>query len=171
MRVESLPFTVYDILGYLIPGILAEWIIISYLGTHGLMPKVGNIIPIAGFEYKSIATTLIFFVLAYTIGYIVSFTSTSIENLSTYYYGYPGEYIFPNTETKNKLFPTIRIIKVFLAPITIAIKIIKYTDKSYGTNIRDDMICKKLPSNITDAAIKRYKYNQENKKRRQQRFL
>jgi hypothetical protein len=111
MRVERLPFTVYDIIGYLAPGLLLLWALLTISAGH----SAGNLVDFAervlrlesepsaanghtGFLEST--TTLILLVLgAYLTGHLLAFVSAeTIERLMVALLGYPSEFLLPETD-------------------------------------------------------------------------
>ena len=94
------PFSIYDFMGYLFPGILALFFI--QLIWDGNDNSFYNILNIATFEEitkkvdKSInlETSVFCVVLAYVIGHIIAYiSSVSIEYFANKTFGYPSEYL------------------------------------------------------------------------------
>lgn len=94
------PFSIYDFMGYLFPGILALFFI--QLIWDGNDNSIYNIFNITTFEEitkkvdKSInlETSVICVVLAYVIGHIIAYiSSVSIEYFANKTFGYPSEYL------------------------------------------------------------------------------
>ena len=97
---EKNPFSLYDFMGYLFPGIIALFFI--QLIWDGNDNSIYNILDIASFEEvtkkvdKSInlETSIICVVLAYVIGHIIAYiSSVTIEYFANKTFGYPSEYL------------------------------------------------------------------------------
>lgn len=94
------PFSIYDFMGYLFPGILVLFFI--QLIWDGNDNSIYNIFNITTFEEitKKVAksinleTSVICVVLAYVIGHIIAYiSSVSIEYFANKTFGYPSEYL------------------------------------------------------------------------------
>ena len=126
------PFSLYDFLGYIIPGAL---LIYTYLFIEFYNQDPSN--SFVDFLDKSSKSNFegvfIFIIISYTLGHLLSFISSiSIEKYGNWKYGYPSKYLIgyepnPFWLKKNKLnfiqFVKINIwrlmIVVFLLPTTI----------------------------------------------------
>lgn len=92
-RVENLPFTVYDVLGYAGPGFFG---LVYFSGLWLLNDGSFSLIVLSdlnfGFFGDFIATTLII-VISYILGHVFSFVSSlTVEKLSTSLLGYPSRF-------------------------------------------------------------------------------
>lgn len=96
MRVERLPFTVYDIIGYLIPG--AAFLLFASFHFQSSLLKL-DLADVA----SPVAALTIFFVTAilvsYLLGHILSLiASETLEKLTLGFVGYPSEYLLRERE-------------------------------------------------------------------------
>lgn len=87
------PFSVYDFLGYLIPGsvLIYAYLIIDYIKENENF-VVKDFIK----DFKNIQLEGIFFfiIIAYTLGHIISFMSAiTVEKYSNWTYNYPSKYL------------------------------------------------------------------------------
>ncbi|MBD0825223.1 hypothetical protein [Aestuariibaculum marinum] len=91
--IKQNPFSVYDFLGYLIPGS----IVIYSLLTIDYLKKVERINIdelIKNFSSVKIEGIFLFIILAYTTGHLISFVSSiTIEKYANWRYGYPSKYL------------------------------------------------------------------------------
>lgn len=133
------PFSIYDFMGYLFPGIIAFFFI--QLIWDGSENSIYNILNIESFneitkkidESINIETSVICVVLAYILGHIIAYlSSVTVEYFANKTFGYPSEYLmlstkqswlililryffniskeeFKNDETKKQMF--LRLIK------------------------------------------------------------
>lgn len=111
--IKQNPFSVYDFLGYLVPGALLIYIFLLVVNVKEAINKAANkqlIINKAStfdegildavsnhFNNVNLDNLLIFIIIAYSIGHLLSFASSiSIEKYSNWKYGYPTLYILGN---------------------------------------------------------------------------
>jgi hypothetical protein len=120
MRTQN-PFSLYDLLGYLIPGLL------SILGTSlifdndfskgNLTEGFWNSINISAFDLNHIVPLL---VIAYLTGHLLSYLSAmTVEKFSIWSIGYPTSYLFENIRKKGneqKIF-RFEFLKEFFNPV------------------------------------------------------
>lgn len=96
------PFSLYDFLGYVIPGALALMLIgffhelntISSIseGYKDALNFLGKVKP--GGSLSLLEETAIFIILAYIVGHIVAYLSSlTIEKFSNWVYGYPSQFL------------------------------------------------------------------------------
>jgi len=126
------PFSLYDFLGYLIPGIIFTGSIIfidlyvfdNFCGLNCLFDNLKEISKESSSITFSETTISIFYIIffftsMYLIGHIIGIlSSTFIEKL--YYvkkFGYPGNCILPNKESEFN--NESCVIKLFLTPVSI----------------------------------------------------
>lgn len=83
MRVERLPFTVYDVIGYLVPGTFALWIGFVFAKKLNSNATIdANTLNIVGSSSESIYFSLfIFIIAAYAVGHLVGLMSSSWFNV------------------------------------------------------------------------------------------
>lgn len=87
------PFSVYDFLGYLVPGavLIYSYLIIDYIKEHNGL-KINDFIK----DFKDLQIEGIFFfiIVAYTLGHLISFVSAiTVEKYSNWKYNYPSKYL------------------------------------------------------------------------------
>lgn len=91
--IKQNPFSVYDFLGYLIPGAISLYslLIIDYLKKHNDYSTEGFINGIGEFKFEGI---FFFIILAYILGHLLSFISSiTIEKYANWRYSYPSKYL------------------------------------------------------------------------------
>lgn len=92
MRIERLPFTVYDIIGYLVPGlvfVLGITEIVAHEVTTLSLPSADKM----DFLHKVVIVFAIF-VGGYTAGHVIAYVSSvTIESLIYSILGYPSQYL------------------------------------------------------------------------------
>lgn len=131
------PFSLYDFLGYLIPGAIFLYILnyifkIDTVSLLNLLNKCNN----DNLKNEiTFALPIILIIITYITGHIISLTSSFfIEAFSIYLYGYPSKYLFIRKHStfnipkdENKIICTIKIIILFLSllPTSIILVIFK----------------------------------------------
>ena len=102
MRVERLPFTVYDIVGYFFPGVLAiaalSWFARGHFQSDLFwLIEVGPEIQASSEMpewFSGVLDVVVFGIVAFAIGHVISFlSSVTIERLTNEFVGYPSEYL------------------------------------------------------------------------------
>lgn len=91
--VKQNPFSVYDFLGYLVPGsiLLYAYLIIDYLKNTKTFDLNAFIENFSNFKFEGI---FFFIILSYTLGHLVSFASSiTIEKYANWRYSYPSKYL------------------------------------------------------------------------------
>ncbi|MEZ4841750.1 MAG: hypothetical protein R2821_09665 [Flavobacteriaceae bacterium] len=91
--IKQNPFSLYDFLGYLIPGatLIYIYLIIDFINEKGNFELESFLKNIGDFEYEEF---FIFVVIAYTLGHLLSFiSSVTIERYGNWKYGYPSKYL------------------------------------------------------------------------------
>ncbi|MEQ8666119.1 MAG: hypothetical protein RIC16_10360 [Rhodospirillales bacterium] len=102
-KVERLPFTVYDIVGYLAPGAATVWLIgaiAKWTGSASLLGfKPEHIFLFGNDALDVLVLGVVFLVAAYGVGYIVSYLSAVfVERLIIYDLGYPSGHLMAEPE-------------------------------------------------------------------------
>lgn len=125
MKIEQNPFSLYDFLGYFIPGSILTYSI--YYLFH--LDKYINVFDfITKFNLGGIESYLSFVILSYTLGQFQSFLSSySIERYCIWHYSYPFRFLmgfshdgYYNRELHTKLTKFKRLAMAsFLLPISI----------------------------------------------------
>lgn len=96
MRVERLPFTVYDVIGYLVPGVFALWIgLVFFKKLNGTAIIDSQVLNIVGQTPESIYFALFIFVIAaYAVGHLMGLMSSiTVEKIAVEYFGYPSRFL------------------------------------------------------------------------------
>ncbi len=91
--IKQNPFSVYDFLGYLIPGAISLYslLIIDYLKKNKVYSIEDFINSIGEFKFEGI---FFFIILAYILGHLISFISSiTIEKYANWRYNYPSKYL------------------------------------------------------------------------------
>ena len=99
------PFSIYDFMGYLFPGIIALFFI--QLMWDGNDNSIFNILNLENFkditnkinDSINLETSVVCVVLAYILGHIIAYlSSVTVEYFANKTFGYPSEYLMSNTE-------------------------------------------------------------------------
>ena len=97
------PFSLYDFMGYLFPGIIALFFIqLIWDGDENSIYNILNIANFGGITEKvdasiNLETSIVCIVLAYIIGHIIAYmSSVTIEYFANKTFGYPSEYLMDN---------------------------------------------------------------------------
>ena len=101
------PFSIYDFMGYLFPGMMC-YIIIAYCFRMGLnmgeitnMDNLRNLVRESQMEFN-LEKSVAIIVIAYILGHIVSYlSSVTIELFAQKVFGYPSEYLLKRGRGKN----------------------------------------------------------------------
>jgi len=101
------PFSIYDFMGYLFPGMMC-YIIIAYCFRMGLdmgeitsMENLRNLVKGSQMEFN-LEKSVVIIVIAYILGHIVSYmSSVTIELFAKKVFGYPSEYLLKRGPGKN----------------------------------------------------------------------
>jgi hypothetical protein len=92
MRVERLPFTVYDVLGYLFPGLLLL-VGVSLIAEHVFLIAIFDTVKSLDTP-KLVFVSIFSFISAYSIGHAVGLmSSVTLEKLVTTFVAYPSEFL------------------------------------------------------------------------------
>lgn len=100
MRVERLPFTVYDILGYFFPGFL------FLIGLYHTVPTLSELahahtVLISSSFFRGSVGLLILVTAAYTLGHLLSWgASLTVERFVIWMVGYPSQYLLSDEPRK-----------------------------------------------------------------------
>lgn len=101
------PFSIYDFMGYLFPGMMC-YITIAYCFRMGLdmgeitsMENLRNLVKGSQMEFN-LEKSVVIIVIAYILGHIVSYlSSVTIELFAKKVFGYPSEYLLKRGPGKN----------------------------------------------------------------------
>lgn len=147
--IKQNPFSVYDFLGYLIPGslFLYSFYIIDYLKSTESI-EIDNLFnSLNDYEHENI---FLFIIISYSIGHLLSFSSSiTVEKYANWRYNYPSKYLLDlphqgywskGLDWKSKLWRIV-IITILFPCILLDLLIGKLLDfKRYYTNSVDDML-------------------------------
>lgn len=100
MRVERLPFTVYDVLGYLFPGLLLL-VGVSLIVEHVFLIKIFDVIDKLNTP-KLVFASVFAFISAYSFGHAIGLmSSVTLEKLVTTFVAYPSEFLLSEYTYKD----------------------------------------------------------------------
>lgn len=91
--IKQNPFSVYDFLGYLIPGslVIYAYLVVDYLKNNESLNSTDFVENFSNFKLEGI---FFFIIISYTIGHLVSFASSiTIEKYANWRYSYPSKYL------------------------------------------------------------------------------
>ena len=106
------PFSFYDFLGYLFPGLVAM-MLLTYCVIQGVSSPIEQYFSITTFtnmfsenpNMKWWESTVVIIVLAYISGHVIAYlSSTSVEYFANRIFGYPSYYLLHPEEDKRILF-------------------------------------------------------------------
>lgn len=100
MKEDQNPFSIYDFLGYLIPGsFLCYGLVGFHLYFHGPNDFIGIIKEFAGISNVNLIVP--FILISYIAGHVVSYISSiTIERYSIWTLGYPSEFLFNPSKSR-----------------------------------------------------------------------
>ena len=102
------PFSIYDFLGYLFPGILAMSMIVYFSKGE---PDIVKFWAAYGLEKRgqesgsvfSLESSVILIILSYVLGHVISYlSSVFVENFTNKVYGYPSRYLLEEDDYTYK---------------------------------------------------------------------
>ena len=143
-NVERLPFTVYDIIGYLAPGAVTTWLTVVFLKwihVHCNVELLIHVKDIVIFDNNPFLSNagigIAFLALSYVVGHVISYLSAYfVEGLVTHHFGYPSFHLMASDETdklkyienhrKKHNFCNSSLIYIALFPVVIFHKIFFY---------------------------------------------
>lgn len=136
-NVESLPFTIYDIIGYLAPGAVTTWLTVVFLKwihVHCNVELLIHVKDIVIFDNNPFLSNagigIAFLALSYVVGHVISYLSAYfVEGLVTHHFGYPSFHLMASDETdrdtyienrrKKHTFCKSPLIYIVLLPVVI----------------------------------------------------
>lgn len=133
---EKYPFSVYDFLGYLFPGMTL--LFFTTFSNIECLEFLSVVCPIESTENSvPLIQYILFLVSSYLLGHFVSYLSSeTIENMCTRVFGYPSKYLLEKekiennkciwscvTEEKKVSKCVLILVYVFLFPIVVFLKI------------------------------------------------
>lgn len=94
--IKQNPFSLYDFLGYFIPGALVTYIIILISSTKNWEEVLVKINHTEEFQFDKF---LLFTIVSYSLGHLINFLSSiTIERYANWKYNYPSKYLLNFTE-------------------------------------------------------------------------
>lgn len=129
--IKQNPFSLYDFLGYFIPGAIFFYIILLLIKGDDIN-SINDIIKVVSenkeFQFDKV---LFFIIISYSIGHLISYLSSiTIENFANYKYDYPSKYLL-GLNRKQEYFPKdikwqIKFFRFWLAVLILPISILDY---------------------------------------------
>lgn len=130
MELKQNPFSLYDFLGYLIPGsifVLGLYVIANHLGS----PNVSLVTHIKTMNQLVEDAYIPALLISYVCGHFISYLSSiTIEKYATWTLGYPSKYLlgmpFPKYFTNTNKSCSTNLIRLFVAFILFPISLIDF---------------------------------------------
>lgn len=98
MQINDKPFSIYDFLGYLIPGIFGFYAFV-FLYNYAKDGSLSiSIFANPDFSEEKIISVILFYILGHILSF---FSSMSVEKYSVWTLGYPSEYLFIKNSEKG----------------------------------------------------------------------
>lgn len=95
MRLENLPFTVYDVVGYLVPGYFAIWCFAAFSPEFiQLNIRVESVLNFENDLLNGGSTIVMLLIVSYALGHLIGFLSSiTVEKFANHYTDYPSRYL------------------------------------------------------------------------------
>lgn len=97
VRVERMPFTIYDIIGYLAPGTISLWFMAHFLGVNAssISEFLGSGAGVfSNPTAQSLLNAFVFVISAYIVGHFIGLLSSlTVEKLALIYFDYPSKFV------------------------------------------------------------------------------
>lgn len=127
--IKQNPFSIYDFLGYFIPGALVIYIFLLLI-TVSDFTNINNVITILSSNKSFQLDSFLFFVIiSYSLGHLISFLSSiTIERYSNWKYNYPSKYLM-NLKPNHKFWigtKKIIIWKIILLILILPVSVFDY---------------------------------------------
>lgn len=129
---KTLPFSLYDFIGYFIPGALLLYCIFitNFLFNSDVESLYKLLLNVESLNKLNLESILFFIIISYCLGFIISLISSiTIEKLAERHFGYPSTYLLNDNVEKiaeNKFEIVYRFfIFLFIFPIFIISKVFK----------------------------------------------
>src|SRR5690554_6824278 len=86
------PFSIYDFLGYLIPGALIIYICLFLYSSSNYLDIIE--IPISDYGIFELDKFIFFVIVSYSVGHLINFVSSiTVERYANWKYNYPSKYL------------------------------------------------------------------------------
>jgi hypothetical protein len=121
MKEDQNPFSIYDFLGYLIPGSFLCYGLCGFrLYFHGTNDFVGIIKEFA--DISDVNLIIPFILISYIAGHMVSYISSiTIERYSIWTLGYPSEFLFKQSKSRMYDFQDKQCLRCLLRTATFCV--------------------------------------------------
>lgn len=127
--IKQNPFSIYDFLGYFIPGALVIYIFILLITITDFTNLNGIITALSSEKSFQLDNLLFFIIISYSLGHLFNFLSSiTIERYSNWKYNYPSKYLM-NLKPNHKFWlGTKKIIawKIILLILIFPVSILDY---------------------------------------------
>lgn len=130
--IKQNPFSIYDFLGYFIPGALMIYVFLL-ISNSGEFDNISSIFTVIG-QNKSleIDNILFFIILSYALGHLINFISSiTIERYANWKYSYPSKYLM-NLKPNHKFWIGPKRIKIWKAILCLLIFPVAVSDYILG---------------------------------------
>jgi len=102
--IKQNPFSLYDFLGYFIPGAIFFYIVLILLKGDDINSLNDIILVVSENKEFQFDKVLFFIIISYCLGHLISYLSSiTIENFANWKYDYPSKYLI-NINEKQKYF-------------------------------------------------------------------
>jgi len=132
--IKQNPFSLYDFLGYFIPGAIFFYIILILLKSNDINSLNDIILIVSENKEFQFDKVLFFIIISYSLGHLISYLSSiTIEQFSNWKYDYPSKYLLGlNKEQKYIPKDVSWQIKMFRCLLAIIIFPISFLDFILG---------------------------------------
>lgn len=149
--IKQNPFSIYDFLGYLIPGALVCYIYLFVMQIENIKSTKDFISIVSKNQEFQFDKILFFIIISYSLGHLISYLSSiTIERYSYWKYDYPSKYLLGiNKEQKyfsKNIHWKLLLIKIILAILLLPITILDFilgeyfNFKNFYTSKLDDFL-------------------------------
>lgn len=153
--IKQNPFSIYDFLGYFIPGALVIYIFFIIFNSSGLENLEGIFAVVGNIKILDFNNILFFVIVSYALGHLINFSSSiTIERYANWKYSYPSKYLM-NLNPRHKYWKgplKIKIWKGFLAFIILPVSFFDFilgeifSFKEFYTRKADPLIIEMVKS-------------------------
>lgn len=149
--IKQNPFSLYDFLGYFIPGAIFFYIVLILLKGDNINSLNDIILVVSENKEFQFDKVLFFIIISYCLGHLISYLSSiTIENFANWKYDYPSKYLL-GLNREQKFIPKksrwqVKMFRGLLAIIILPISFLDYIlgewflFKSFYTKKLDDFL-------------------------------
>jgi len=130
--IKQNPFSLYDFLGYLIPGAIFFYIILLADGNDSITSLTDIVKAVSERKEFQFDKILFFIIVSYALGHLISYLSSlTIERFANYKYNYPSKYLLGLTDKSTQYFPKgvrwqITFFRIFLAAVILPVSVLDF---------------------------------------------